>query len=213
MLVEDVTELEDLGASMASAIEIEEDFPEPYINAFQPSAVQNLRHVVAQMWQHQTLDVQSLNWLFTGLTNHLQDTEDDDHAWKRHYLQEEAEFFVELGVVLYRLMSTDGILDITLDVNNAQAHKVAYDLIAAILTLCRRVLPLVPDAIKATLSRRDSVQTPSRDQPQGSLVYVLLAATMCSLRGIPPSVEQFMLYDHRGVFKQIMDDAAHFFCR
>jgi ubiquitin carboxyl-terminal hydrolase 34 len=208
LLIEDVTDPEDLGASMANAIEIEEEATEPYINAFHPSPIPRLRDLQTRIDHNQYIDFAEFNWLSKALSNHLNATANEPHAWRRHYVEEEAELFVMLASVSHRLVITENLFEKKFDISKDKPQASFEEFICSILTLARRILPFLPDAVKTILSRRDSAQGSMRPQSLGSLYYITLAATLVS-PGEPSAVTQFS--GRAGTMEAVIADAPNFF--
>lgn len=169
-------EPEDIGASMDNAIEIEDDLTfnvEPYFQDFVISSVPSstldqIGDLQNQIQQNLYIKPDIFIQLSRALTHHIERTAHDRGEWKQRYLDEESDFFTTLATLAWHLLGAGDVFAPKEEIDSPVVREAFHNLLRGFEALCRRIIPFLPDAIKARLSRRDSAQVPTRQHSLGS---------------------------------------------
>ncbi|KAK3718188.1 hypothetical protein LTR37_005303 [Vermiconidia calcicola] len=181
-------EPEDIGTNMDNAIEIEDDpnaSMEPYSHDFVISAtvstpLEQIRNLDNKLVQNYYISQESFVYFSRALTEHISRTIDDRDAWRQHYVEDEAEFFAALASTSYRVLIAGDLFEPSVEIESPGIRKALHDLLDGLTTLCGRIIPLLPDAIRAALSRRDSAQVTTKQHSLGLLRYLAMAVSALS---------------------------------
>lgn len=157
-------EPEDIGASPGNAIEIEDDETvtmAPYSDVFWlrgPGApadqIDSLAHEIASGKYYFRID--DFVALAAGILKHCDDTRDhSEEQWREQYLSLDYEFFSKLASLACLMLSTHDLFDAA-EMNRTGMKKAMQEFFVGLATLSSRIIPMLPDIINTTLSRRDS---------------------------------------------------------
>ena len=191
-------EPEDVGSSMDNAIEIEDDLGlimEPYSQDFiittSPSSpleqIRNLQNEVQQNWY---INPDTFIRLSKVIADHIERTSHECSEWRKRYLDDEPDFFTNLATLAWHLLGAGDLFEPQVETDSPVMRQAFHGLVKGLEALCRRIVPLLPDAIKTRFSRRDSATTPTRQQSLGALYFIMVAVRILS----PDS--QTMMYFH-----------------
>ncbi|KAK5174763.1 uncharacterized protein LTR77_001846 [Saxophila tyrrhenica] len=189
VIIEEVGGPEDFGSNMENAIRIEDDpgLTASYQEAFQHfskfSPVEQLRFILDRLAKNHYLDPALFSWFADAFARHIAETTTESQTWNQHYLEDEAEFFNTLARVSYELLAVGDLFDSSVDLGHGDMQTAFTNFVISVQTLCRRTIPLLPAAVKTTLSRRDSAHGSSRPQTLDSLIFLLVAERALDTRG------------------------------
>lgn len=179
----EISEPEVFGASFGTVIRIHDEpqgrMEEPYGLDFclpdvKGSAWEQLVHLEQTLKGHY-IELRLLCDFTEALIKHIDKTQDQESKWKRHYVEDEAEFFNKLADVAVALLNGGDILDPKLALNTPVMREALTRLLTGLETLAQRIILLLPDALKSTSSRRDSAQITNDQQRLGLLRYLVVA--------------------------------------
>lgn len=119
------------------------------------------------------------------LRDHCELRLDESSEWHQHYLEDEVEFFQTLLVLSLTMLRTGDLVDLRQKFDMVAVKLALCNLVFGLGTICRRIIPSIPDIIKTTLSRRDSAHTSTRQHTIEALHYLALAAQVVSWDDAP----------------------------
>jgi ubiquitin carboxyl-terminal hydrolase 34 len=200
----------DAGTTMSNAIQIQDEAADPYINAFyridNEHPLQQLVNLQDLLRKNYYLDLRELQWLSDALTSHVSATADQPFTWRRHYLEHEADFFTRLASLLVNLLCIkDAFQPTAVDFASQQLHQILANLVTSVAEVCCRILPLLPNAVRTILSRRDSAQGSITAQSLGTLEYITLAQRLLYFDS--PLLLPFVRFDRSGTILQASNRA------
>lgn len=157
-------EPEDIGASLNTAIEIEEDDDNimlPYSDTFSVRPQEQPLQQIAQVHKDIAsgrfyLQVDIFTKLADWIIEHLDDTKGETAAqWQRQYLELDSEFFSRLGNLAFTMLRINDLFE-PADVTKPGMKEATPKFFVGISELSSRIISLLPDVISSMLSRRDS---------------------------------------------------------
>lgn len=172
------------------------DLP-PYSEDFQifrdlPEPLDQLSRLGQIVAGNQYLDAKIFVAFARSLDRHVHNTANQNSEWRQRYLDDEPEFFGKLALVAVHILDTGDLFEPNVDCNDQGVRSAFEGLLSALVTLSERIIPLLPGAIKATLSRRDSGQAPARQRALPALYYLSVAQRLIT----PDTPFLCMFYEH-----------------
>lgn len=182
-IIIEALEPEDIGTNIENAIEIEDDLSiimAPYSEDFdiagdQSSPFEQICRLKIDLDQNCYLSPGTFRRFAHAIDQHIRKTVNESNEWRQHYLEEEADFFGRLALAAICLLDTGDLFEPGVDSDSLAMRQAFEGLLIGLETLSRRIIPFLPEAIQATLSRRDSAQVPARQQTLGCLYYIMVA--------------------------------------
>ena len=185
-VIVEVLEPEDVGTSLETAIAIEDDNIDnmkPYSHDFLVRG--DLDSPIAQIKAIHTeittgrlfLPLDTFQFLAVWVRHHCDTTRNDSHAeWRRQYMDTDSSFFSHLGHFVLTMMTTHDLLDPCPELDSTEMKRAMISFFTGFSELSCRIITLLPEAIKMTISRRDSAaQDSTRSQTVDLLQYVGVA--------------------------------------
>lgn len=190
-IIIEADEPEDVGTNMENAIEIEdgvssvfESYSDDFLflSNFTPP-VEQVRELHGQIKSNFYLKPSLFHVFVQKLDDHIDRTADDASEWQQRYIDEEAEFFNELMSFAHAVLQAGDLFDPKDKINHAVLRLDIEKFLLGYGTLCRRIISFLPDAIKNTLSRRDSAQNSARQHQISSLFCTVVANQVITAHG------------------------------
>lgn len=189
----EIGDTDEMGTDPAHSIVIEPDL-DRYSDAFAINDVvqpkKYLDELREQLQRDCHIDLQSLFWFTDALKTHIGQTADDSSAWRLHYLERESDFFASLVDFALCFLDTRDHFDPAIQLGLQNVQNAFHRTMFCIFELCHRILPLLPEAVRTVLSRRDSALGSNPRLSVQSLRYLLL--TEKALDQLSPATFQFL---------------------
>ena len=210
-VIVELCDTEDIGTNMDNAIEIEDDLNipmEPYSQDFfftssRASPFEQICSLQADLQQNSYIDPDVFIQFSHAITTHIRRTASERQQWKQHYLEDEADFFLNLATLSFNLLRAGDVFEPREETATPALRNALTGLLKGLGEICRRIIPFLPDAVKAKFSRRDSAQVTAKQQGIGSLYYVAVAVLVLS--GDSPTTQYFQNYDRHLKLNQHFD--------
>lgn len=192
-IIIEVDEPDDIGSTMDTAIEIEDgvsldidnysdDF---FIYSETITPLQQVRWLLEQIRKNYYMELPYFTGVARALEVHVHRRLDESGEWHQHYLEDEVEFFNVLLLLVHTMLNTGDLLELKDKSDVSEIRQGVSRLLIGLEALCRRIIPALPDAIKAVLSRRDSAHASTRQHTIDALYYMLLASQAISMEAAP----------------------------
>ena len=184
---------EEVGASFATAIEVNDDpTMETYSASFQlwpeSTPIQQLENLYRLLTSGYYIHSEVITSFTLWLEKHLLETKDDDScSWITTY-PEDHDFFFNLGKVMCALLDRSNDLFETRDIHQVGIETlrgVTTQLYLSFIELSSRILLYLPKFVDRTLQRRDSVQSRAPPQSVDLLWYMLVLSRTTGPRDPP----------------------------
>lgn len=194
-------EPEDIGASLDTAIEIEDDMSMPlYSDTFRPpDKAQPLEHVDKTLREiaggQYYLQVDTFKTLSNWLHEHLKETlNDPPEVWQQQYLDLDSEFFARFGQLTQTMLTVSDLFEAA-DINKPGMKAGIQGFFVNICELSCRFITLLPVIITSILSRRDSaVPDTAVAHPVELFLYINVALqSLPAYSDIPRSCKRLAL--------------------
>ncbi len=190
VVIQEVGGPEDMGSNMDNAIQIEDESgftAVSYVESFQttdPSSPwEQLRQIEQRLSNNSYVETSLFYWLCDAFANHIEATQNDSGSWGQHYLESDVEFFSLLANVSWALLGEGDLFERMVDIGSIRMQTAVINLLLGLQTLCRRIIPLLPDVVKTALSRRDSAHGSTPPQTVVPLNNVILAVQVFDRHG------------------------------
>lgn len=189
----EVCDTEEMGTDPAHSIVIDPDF-DRYSDAFiRDDVVQPKKYLDElreQLERDCHIDPRGFLWFADALEAHIKQTDDDSSAWRLQYLEREPHFFASVANFALCFLESRDHFEPVIDLRLQAMQDAFRRLMLSMLTLCLRILPLLPEAVNTVLSRRDSALGSNPRLSVQSLRYIVL--TERALDQLSPATFQFL---------------------